>query len=642
MIEHGVFTPEKANDDGLGLSHILELEPIGDINPQGRLNFPNIRRFLPKGFARFAAPAAMAVSAAVYGGAVCGEEAPKASDLQKDLKYSLTLPFGQNETWWYTGGPHSDGLSGGVRYAIDLTPAEEPMVCPGSDPYVVNPVRAIADGVVSIVGNENNQNDKNHSVVEIGHDGDFTSGYMHLDEMQVMVGQQVGRGDILGYVSCEFPPGGDTDGEHLHFYGKIKDRPIEVDRIVMSGWTIEESSGNYQGTMYQNPDDLRTADTRRCGPIMESILACEGIRNDVRWSEYDAALAPTVEPVATLAPVPTLDPVFVDPISPPWRQPMSPPWEGDFNSPPNESSDTTDGGGVISALGWEFRINSWGTEPDYDYGAVSVLHEGWKRVVVVGDLVNPSGSAKNTADIVRLFNTYDVYKFTVEGNGADYEADLGRVEGYNSRSWKPMGMLNEVSVPGGLSIPFVIVAEVPNNVADYQLNLRDMRDGTHVAGPVGKGDIYSKASGSADGAENGQKLEDCVVSGYARISYIGNVLYSASSMTTGNFQEQFLIFDVTNLSGRDIPANYGRGGIEVSVFTADGGITEGSEYFYTEQYTRVMKIAPGLTREVGTVIGTDGADAIVANRLVDLDGATVSLTIWDGNRTPSNCKWKLP
>jgi len=287
-----------------------------------------LTRFVPKKIARFVAPTAMAVSAAVYGGAVCAEEdPPKSSELQNRLEYSLTLPSAPDETWWFTAGPHYDeGSASRVKYAIDLTPIESPLACPGSEPVMEKPVRAIADGVVTVVGNEKDPKDKNHSVVEVDHGDGFSSGYMHLDDMQVDVGQTVNQGDELGYVSCEVPPGGRTDGQHLHFYGKLDGKPIEVDRIVMSGWTVEGSGENNQGTMSKSGEDKRTADRRRCGPQTFSIRNCdkdEKIRNDISWKDpheqYIAtpvaqrvptiALVPTVEQVPTVAPVPTLAPV---------------------------------------------------------------------------------------------------------------------------------------------------------------------------------------------------------------------------------------------------------------------------------------------------------------------------------------------
>ncbi len=326
MKEDGIFPHEDLRgniDANVGLAVAAEQA----VNRPGKLNFPDITKYLPKKLARYITPTAMAVAAAVYGGAVCGEEdTPKTSDLQGRLKYSLILPFSPYETWWYTGGPHSDALSNGVKYAIDVTPAGVRRACPGSNPYMEKTVRAIANGEVTAVGNENDTADKFHSVVEIDHGEEFTSGYMHLDNILVEIGQYVEQGDALGYVSCESPPGGTTEGQHLHFYGELNGKPIEIDRIVMSGWTIEGAGTDYKGIMYQDQDDARTADRRRCGPGEESIKLCGGIiRNDIRWSNSDAELAPTVEMRPTMAPVPTLGPITVDPVSPPWESGLTSP-----------------------------------------------------------------------------------------------------------------------------------------------------------------------------------------------------------------------------------------------------------------------------------------------------------------------------
>lgn len=264
---------------------------------------------VPKPLQKPVQVALLTTAAGLGAGAVCGEEVKKTSQLQPHLEYSLALPFAAGETWWYTGGPHYDGLSGGVKYAVDFSPTDKALKCPDSEPYRLKFVRAIADGVVAVSGNEKDKKDKNHSIVEVDHSGQFTSGYMHLADIQVEVGEEVKQGDPLGYASCEIPPGGSTGGIHVHEYGKEGGEPIEVDRLVMSGWTIEGTGENYQGTMTKSGEDTRVADVNRCGPQTYSIRQCNGLRNDIAWGNVMAERAPTIAPVPTIAKVPTIAPV---------------------------------------------------------------------------------------------------------------------------------------------------------------------------------------------------------------------------------------------------------------------------------------------------------------------------------------------
>ncbi len=315
----GVIGPSSADIEyfnSLPTKEVLigRVEAKPDSNWRSKL-FGMVLDHMPKSkrLRRFAAPLALSASAAVYGGAVCNSEStPKASELQPRLTYSLTLPSAAGEDWWYVGGPHSDGLSGGVRYAVDFSPSPAAISCKDGEPHVYTEkfVRTIADGVVVHVGNENDSTDKYHSIVEIDHGNGFVGGDMHLSDIQVKVGQKVKQGDPLGYASCEVPPGGETDGVHDHKYAYLNGKPIEIDRLVMSGWEIQGTSGNYQGTMIKSGEDVRKADTRRCGPSAASIKACGGIRNDIKWGAL-AELAPTIAPKPTIAPVPTLEKLVI-------------------------------------------------------------------------------------------------------------------------------------------------------------------------------------------------------------------------------------------------------------------------------------------------------------------------------------------
>lgn len=216
------------------------------------------------------------------------------------------LPWVDSEPWYLTGGPHYDGLSHGVKYAIDFAPPDAGH-CPESAPLINRYVTASSRGKVIVTGDEKNQNDPNHSVVEIQRDDGTIDGYMHLANIRVANGQEINKGVALGNPSCEKPPGGKTDGQHVHEYRKDKNgNPISVKDLVLSGWKFEEDSVNYNGIAAKTGEAVRTADIRHCGPSQESINACGGIRNDLAGSGYSPKGFSIPTPATTpTVPVPT-------------------------------------------------------------------------------------------------------------------------------------------------------------------------------------------------------------------------------------------------------------------------------------------------------------------------------------------------
>lgn len=181
---------------------------------------------------------------------------------------ALKLPWTAGETWYYTGGPHCDEAAPqancptrAVRYAVDFAPEAFGIPCPApseSHPEIRSErwVVAAADGKVVRARD---------SVVEIQHANGSRTGYMHLSDIQVTVGgPPVVAGQPLGHPSCAIPAGGRTTGVHLHFYFKQGNSKVPADGQLVSGWTIHESSLNYNGTMTR-PGEVLTATTGRTG-----------------------------------------------------------------------------------------------------------------------------------------------------------------------------------------------------------------------------------------------------------------------------------------------------------------------------------------------------------------------------------------
>lgn len=175
-----------------------------------------------------------------------------------------------------TQGAHAnDDSPTGIKSSIDFAPKEVKNCPPGARVTVDQPAVATTSGTITIVGNERDRNDPNHSIVEIKEEGtNLRFGTMHLDDIEknIQVGEKINKGDVLGKPSCEVPKGGQTTGVHIHSY--VKDAngsfaPINGQEV--SGWKIEGDKMTKKG------EKARTADTRRCS----TDTACEGIRNDL-------------------------------------------------------------------------------------------------------------------------------------------------------------------------------------------------------------------------------------------------------------------------------------------------------------------------------------------------------------------------
>ncbi|MCZ7544551.1 MAG: M23 family metallopeptidase [Anaerolineae bacterium] len=121
----------------------------------------------------------------------------------------LALPWAQDETWYYTGGPHGAWASGSAWSAVDFAPPGEQMGCYIAEAYT----RAAAPGVIARSEN---------GAVLLDLDGDGFEGtgwvvfYLHLAN-RVEEGARVVTGDPLGQASCE---GGVSYATHVHIARK--------------------------------------------------------------------------------------------------------------------------------------------------------------------------------------------------------------------------------------------------------------------------------------------------------------------------------------------------------------------------------------------------------------------------------------
>jgi murein DD-endopeptidase MepM/ murein hydrolase activator NlpD len=81
------------------------------------------------------------------------------------------------------------------------------------------PVAAAANGTVTFAGWQNGYG----QIVVIDHGDGLTTRYGHLSRIDVAVGQNITRGDLLGNVGST----GRSTGPHLHYEVRINDEPVD-------------------------------------------------------------------------------------------------------------------------------------------------------------------------------------------------------------------------------------------------------------------------------------------------------------------------------------------------------------------------------------------------------------------------------
>ena len=252
-------------------------------------------RFVLKNAATRLLPVSTLIFAACSGGGV-GEKNSSPQELENKAS-GYSLPFPEGETWYLTTGPHGDGYSNGIKYAIDIAPPEGGFCPEDGRKFTIDNrvVTASASGEVIAKGDDRNRNDLHHSEIRIKDKNGLTQVYIHLDNTKVKLGDKVKQGAPLGNPSCEYPPGGANTGPHVHI-GLIKDgQAIPIDGAVVGGWTIHEGVNGQEGTMTKQGEKTRTASTGRYGENSN------GIRNDLPNNPNRAVVASPKDPIPPIS-----------------------------------------------------------------------------------------------------------------------------------------------------------------------------------------------------------------------------------------------------------------------------------------------------------------------------------------------------
>jgi LasA protease len=180
---------------------------------------------------------------------------------------ALRLPFPPDQTWTYTGAPHTGWGLGDPFAAIDFAPPSGHHGCFTPDPQ--NFVTAVADGLIVRSGPDG-------LALDLDGDGDERTGwvifYLHLSATsRPPAGQMMHAGDRIGEPSCQ---GGElVTGTHVHIARKyngewiLADSPIPFD---LSGWITHSSGTAYQGTLTRNGLIVKAC---TCSDIFSNIQA---------------------------------------------------------------------------------------------------------------------------------------------------------------------------------------------------------------------------------------------------------------------------------------------------------------------------------------------------------------------------------
>jgi murein DD-endopeptidase MepM/ murein hydrolase activator NlpD len=188
---------------------------------------------------------------------------------------TMQLPFPQNETWYFTGGPHGgwDAASGWA--AIDFAPPAPPdalVTAQGACYVSPNTALAAAGGLVVRSGD-------GAVVISLDRQSDERIGwslvYLHIaDPDRVAAGTIVKPGDVIGHPSCQ---GFDLNAAatHLHVARRYNGEWLPADcwgctpdvstpPFILGGWKVVGLPAQiYQGTLEKADQPVVRADQGR-------------------------------------------------------------------------------------------------------------------------------------------------------------------------------------------------------------------------------------------------------------------------------------------------------------------------------------------------------------------------------------------
>lgn len=178
----------------------------------------------------------------------------------------LLLPFPADQTWSYTGGPHTGWGTGEPFAAVDFAPPADETGCIPAKPE--NYATAVADGLIV-------RSTIDGVALDLDKDGDERTGwviyYLHLATNQrATLGMDLKAGDKIGYPSCE---GGRSTGTHVHIARKYNGEWMVADSAIpftLSGWVTHNGGSAYLGTLTKGSSTVIACE---CGDAYAAISA---------------------------------------------------------------------------------------------------------------------------------------------------------------------------------------------------------------------------------------------------------------------------------------------------------------------------------------------------------------------------------
>ncbi len=156
---------------------------------------------------------------------------------------AFRLPFADDKSWAYTGGPHPAWGDAPPYAAVDFAPPSTVSGCVYSDEWVVAP----AEGVIARTGN-------GVAVLDLDGDGDERTGwnifFLHLLTTSIPpIGTHLDQGQPIGHPSCD---GGTSTGTHVHLARKFNGEWISAGGIIpfeFDDWKVVNGARPYLGFM---------------------------------------------------------------------------------------------------------------------------------------------------------------------------------------------------------------------------------------------------------------------------------------------------------------------------------------------------------------------------------------------------------
>ena len=127
------------------------------------------------------------------------------------------------------------------------------------------PILASADGTVTVVKDLPNGYGK---YIMLQHEGGYQTIYAHLSTFAVRIGQEVSKGDIIGYSGSS----GNSTGPHLHF--EMRNQGVRIDPKPIMQSVVDTKPINPTPTV-QNPE-FEAVRPGKC------IVVCDALNLDVK------------------------------------------------------------------------------------------------------------------------------------------------------------------------------------------------------------------------------------------------------------------------------------------------------------------------------------------------------------------------